>query len=214
MGRPHRSLGGHLPKPNLRPALGGMGMVAMAPTRVGSGDNPPRLAHGASCTSGGAVPRAAQDPQPMVALGPAPTPPEAEATVQTHVVHPVDSRAKEKQRIDADALDAVASEVIGIQRLLFGLLEERESAGQHGYRGGAGSGGGWAQLCVTPSANVFPRPLGRHSVRGERAEPDSLPGRGPSPARAPALPTEFGGAAELPQPKPPPCSSPRGAGMI
>lgn len=53
MGRPHGSLGGHLPKPNLHPALGVLGMVAMAPTRVGSGDNPPRLAHGACRTSRG-----------------------------------------------------------------------------------------------------------------------------------------------------------------
>lgn len=50
----------------------------------------------------------------------------------THVVHPVDSRAKEEECVDADALDAVTGEVIGIQRLLFGLLEERESVGQHG----------------------------------------------------------------------------------
>lgn len=46
-------LGGQLPNPNLCPAPRGMGIAAIAPTRVGSGDHPSRLADGPSCTSHG-----------------------------------------------------------------------------------------------------------------------------------------------------------------
>lgn len=63
----------------------------------------------------------------MAALEPAPNTAEVESTVGTHIVHPVNSRAKEEERVDADALDTVTGEVIGIRRLLFGLLEESES---------------------------------------------------------------------------------------
>lgn len=121
-------------------------MAAIAPTRAESGDkavttawhmgHPARRAGGAGCAEGSVGPPG--HGARTVALGPATTAPKAKTTGQTHVVHPVNSCAKQKERIDADALDAVTSEVIGIRRLLFGLLEERESAGQHRCCGRAG----------------------------------------------------------------------------